>query len=196
MGLKLWNITRLFQLESRLPISFISACLSVCFCFLCHISKWNCVHIPKRFHAFKMTHSHLEACRVWNTLSKCFIPTILTQQWVVSFTKSMIIRFNNTVPLDERKDGWLNIKWWYIQNEMVIPAIWNYDTVFRVHFALTCKNYSPSYVFKTSWLQLKRNIWTVHDHIKQHFNIWLQSGRARAQEQAKTIISYIIINIS
>lgn len=117
---------------------------------------------------------------VWNTLSECFIPAILTRQWVVSFTKSMIIRFNNTVPLDERKDGWLNIRWWYIQNEMVIPAIWNYDTVFRVHFALTCKNYSPGYIFKMSWLQSEGNIWTAHDHIKQHFNIWLQSGRVRA----------------
>ncbi len=78
---------------------------------------------------------------------------------------------------------------------MVIQAIWNYDTVFRVHFALTCKNYSPGYVFKRSWLQSEGDIWTANDHIKQHFNIWLQSGRVRAP-RAKTIILYIIINIS
>ena len=191
----------LLQLESRLPISFLSACLSVCFCFVLLRIKVLIFQLRKqRFHACKMTHWHLEACRVWDSLSECFIPAILTRQWVVSFTKSMIICFNNTVPLDESKDGWLNIKWWYIQNEMVIPAIWNYDTVFRVHFALTCKNYSLGYVFKRSWLQSEGNIWTAHDHIKQHFNIWLQSGReGEHQEQpptAQTIISYIIINIS
>lgn len=32
--------------------------------------------------------------------------------------------------LEESKDDWLSIKWWYLQNEMVIRAIWNYDTVF------------------------------------------------------------------
>lgn len=172
----------LLQLERRLLISFISACLSVCFSVFIAPYQSKTVFISqlrkKRFRAFKMRHSNPEACRVWTTLSKCFIPAILTRQWVVSFTKSMIICFNNNVPLDESKDGWLNIKWWYIQNEMVIPAIWNYDTVFRVHFALTCKNYSPGYVFKRSWLQSEGNIWTARDHIKQHFNIWLQRVRA------------------
>lgn len=161
------------QLESRLPISFISTCLSVCFCLSLHHVK---VRLRSSFQLrkekdFMPLKWHLEACRGWDALSECFIPAILTRHWVVSFTKSMIICFNNTVPRDERNGGWLNIKWWYIQNEMVIPAIWNYDTVFRVHFALTCKNYSPGYVFKGSWLQSEGNIWTAHDHIKQHFNI-------------------------
>lgn len=162
----------------------------VYFCFLCHKVK---PYIPnsERKNVFTFTPGGLPGLKY----SKCVPHTCFydSTQWVVSFTKSMIIHFNNTVPLDERKYDWLNIK--YIENEMAISSIWNHDTVFRVHFALTCKNYSPGYVFKRSWLQSESNIWSAHDHIKQHFNIPLQSSRARAPS-AKTIILNIIINIS
>lgn len=70
----------------------------------------------------------------------------------------------------EEKERWQNFKWWQRPNETVIPAFWKDDTVFREHFALTCKNYSPGYVFKGSRVQLEGNIWTARDHIK-HFNI-------------------------
>ena len=101
----------------------------------------------------------------------------LTQDRVVSFIKSVILCFNNTSPEDERKHCCQHIKWAHRQNEMVIPALWDGDAVFRRHFVLTCKNYSSGCVFKRSWVQSEGDIGTARDHIK-HFNIWLQSKGA------------------
>lgn len=74
----------------------------------------------------------------------------LSSSLVLLCTGSMIMRRpNHTVRRCARvaRAPGRNIKWRYFQNETLIPAIWNDDTVFRAHFALTCKKITALAVY-------------------------------------------------